>query len=93
MQTLVVITNIEVDRKDLELIEASRHKTLQDAILAIEEATNSQNHKDFGIYTMSDFMDIANNQEMNLENHWLGYIFCEDSNPQLMVTLKGLCDE
>lgn len=93
MQGLMIIANIKMDRSDLELISSSNHKTLEDTIVYIEDVTNLQNHKDFGIYTMSDFVDIANNQEIDLDKYWLGYVYCEDNNSQLMVTLEGLCDE
>ena len=34
-------------------------------------------YKDMKIYTLSEFMDLCNDEELNLDNFWVGYINVE----------------
>jgi threonyl-tRNA synthetase len=52
-------------RSDAELIENNAY-TLEDLETLIPN--------DVSVYSLTDFMDLCNNQELNLEEYWVSYI-------------------
>jgi len=74
MNTYIIIADVaesEIDRTDLQNIEEKEFKTLEELQQALKTT-------DFEIYTLSDFMDLWNNEEVTPERNWLGYVKIEE---------------
>jgi hypothetical protein len=67
-KTMIVLTAVGPfdGRKQMELIE--------NASFTLDEAKKMSDDEFIQIYTLSDFIDACNNQEINLEEYWLSYI-------------------
>ncbi len=68
---LAHVSETEIDRRDLENIEDQSFKTLEDL-------QNELKTTNFEIYTLSEFMDLWNNEEVTPEQNWIGYINLEE---------------
>lgn len=64
-------------RKIANYIEASLYKSLEDALNHINQPV----HTGINIYHPTTFMEACNNQEINLEDYWVSYIFIEQTDP------------
>jgi hypothetical protein len=73
MKTIILLLN---DRKLLEKVENQVFKNSQDMLDQLKEYGMTQEDEDnLGYYTISDFMDLVNDQLLdNLENTFLGYV-------------------
>ena len=72
MKTITYILLIPVDnndRKQAEHIENTIFKNNSELTEVIENK-----FEDTYYYSLSDFVDACNDQEINLENYWLSYI-------------------
>jgi len=71
-ETLILLFEINFfDKKDAENIENNTYNAdqlLQILDMAIDKETT------IGVYSLSDFMGLCNNQEINLEDYWITYI-------------------
>lgn len=69
METKIIITKVDAwDRADLENVEARNYMD-QDVKKIILDIDNTQ------VFDMSDFMDACNNEEIDLNNYWLTYVY------------------
>ena len=68
---LAHVSETEIDRRDLENIEDQSFKTLEDL-------QNELKTTNFEIYTLSEFMDLWNNEEVTPEQNWIGYVNLEE---------------
>jgi hypothetical protein len=67
------VANSEINREDLENVENQNYGTLE--VLQTTLKTT-----DFEIYTLSEFMDLWNNEELpDPTTHWFGYVNIEES--------------
>jgi hypothetical protein len=65
---LADVANSEINREDLEAVENQNYGTLE-----VLQATLKT--IDFEIYTLSEFMDMWNNEELPYpEGNWFGYV-------------------
>ena len=62
---VLIMKVADYGRTDAEYIENSE---LTDAEL------NEMYNKGTGVYTLSDFMDLCNSQEFDIESYWVTYI-------------------
>jgi hypothetical protein len=61
------------ERKEAEAIEDQHFddfSSLQEHL----EKTNLNGYTDASLYTMTDFMDACNDQEIELEQYWVSYV-------------------
>jgi len=71
---VMVIASVEgvVDRTALEQVEGQVFGSLADIYTALGS-------KDVYVYTLSDFMDAMNNEEISEPNNWFGYVEVPDA--------------
>lgn len=71
MQTHVILLNVnhldEISRTDLEGIEGMTFNNNS-------ELCNHLKSDKFKLYNMSDFVDLCNNEEFNVDDHFVTYI-------------------
>ena len=71
-ETLILLFEIDYfDRKEAELVENNNCNSEQLAAIidmAKEKATTIL------IYSLTDFMDLCNNQEFQIESYWVSYV-------------------
>lgn len=56
------------DRKDAEYLE--------NMVFKKGELGKAMHHQ-WAVFELTDFMDVCNNQEMNLDNYWVTYVHVE----------------
>lgn len=64
---LASVANSEIERVDLENIEELEFETLEDLQKTLKTT-------DFELYTLSDFVDLWNNEEVDPDEYWIGYV-------------------
>ena len=65
--TIVLLPVCDFDRKtDAEKIENQK--------FTLDQLRNTLVLPSYEIYNHSDFMDLCNDQELNIENYWVSYI-------------------
>lgn len=78
-----MILTIDVDafsdgRKVAERIEDQKFDSYGEFIKELDSELGSEADKrdesNVQLWTLTDFMDVCNDQEMNLENVWIGYV-------------------
>jgi len=70
-------------RKAANNIENMTFKKATDVSKEILKHTQLENdNKQFGIelYPMTEFMELCNNQELDLEHNWISYVYITDPN-------------
>jgi hypothetical protein len=71
-ETLILLFEVaHFDRKEVEFIENNTYDsyTLVEVVdMAKEKETT------IGMYSLTDFMDLCNNQEIYLEDYWVSYV-------------------
>jgi hypothetical protein len=74
MTPYIVIVDVEkseLGREDLESVEGQNYDSLE----VLQEVLKTV---DFEIYTLSEFMDMWNNEELcDTTNYWFGYVNIE----------------
>lgn len=66
---LIPVRGITNGRKKCELIENSEFKSIR----AVKLFLAKERVKKYSVYSLTDFMDLCNNQEIVLDNYWLSY--------------------
>jgi hypothetical protein len=70
----VVLMTIEhFERKQAEAIEDQHFDDFSSLQEHLEE-TNVDGYTDASLYTMTDFMEACNDQEIDLEQYWISYV-------------------
>ena len=71
-ETLVLLFEVNFfDRRDAELIENNNCNSQQ--LAAIVDMAKEK-ETTIGVYSLTDFMDLCNNQEVEIENYWVSYV-------------------
>ena len=84
LQLVVLIPIASGDRQPLEHIENQKFDTieaLQNAICFDED--NPMAVEDLMVMTLSEFVDACNDQFINLEEMWVGYIQMKDNSVEV----------
>ena len=71
MKTCIILIPVENSnaRKICERIEATIVNE------DVDNEINDLNDVEYDMYPISDFMDLSNNQDINLENYFITYIY------------------
>lgn len=79
MKTYILTLNIENgERKDLECIEGNVYASYEE----LREKVGSL-AKEINIYPLTDFMDACNDQEIALDEIWVGYVHVQEDTREL----------
>ena len=74
MKTYILTLNFENgERKDLECIEGNVYASYEE----LREKVGSL-AKEINIYPLTDFMDACNDQEIALDEIWIGYVHVQE---------------
>jgi len=80
-ETMILMLDVESfsdGRKVAEHVENEKFESYTDLVkrLMLELGSEGANYDDYNIQVLSltDFMDACNNQDINLENVWIGYV-------------------
>lgn len=79
MKTYILTLNLENgERKDLECIEGNVYASYEE----LREKVGSL-AKEINIYPLTDFMDACNDQEIALDEIWVGYVHVQEDTREL----------
>lgn len=79
MKTYILALNLENgERKDLECIEGNVYASYEE----LREKVGSL-AKEINIYPLTDFMDACNDQEIALDEIWVGYVHVQEDTREL----------
>jgi hypothetical protein len=78
-ETMILVIDVEPfcdGRKVCERLQNQKFDSYTDFLTAVKSELDSEIEDETSVqlWTLSDFMDVCNDEEMNLINVWIGYV-------------------
>lgn len=82
-ETMILVIDVDPfrnGRQVCERLENQKFDSQTDLLTAVKSELDSEieDETNVQLWTLSDFMDVCNDQEMNLENVWIGYVHIKE---------------